>query len=90
MWRKGWTSIAELSGSDRDTQSHVEHLLSTNRIPNAIEGSKSYFVFVPSEMNQSAIKLLHADARCGNYSIRIVRSIDSDEYVQYGVGQNHS
>ena len=86
MWRDGWKTIAELGGADKDAHAHFEELLRANGIPNAIEGSKIYHVFVPDHLAQEAIALLHAGAQGGNYCIRIVRSIDSDTFVHYGPG----
>ena len=83
MWREGWKAVAELSGADKAAHSRVERLLTSRGIANAIEGSKAYYVFVPIRKTVEAIRLLHADAECDTYSIRVVASSDSEDYVAY-------
>ena len=83
MWREGWKAVAELSGADKVAHSRVERLLTSRGIDNAIEGSKAYYVFVPTPKTTEAIRLLHADAECDPYSIRVVASSESDDFVAY-------
>lgn len=84
MWRAGWKAIAELGGLDKNAHIYFEGLLRNHDIQCAIEGSKVYHVFVPSEAAESAIRLLHSDAKWCNHSIKIISSIDNDDYVEYG------
>ncbi len=83
MWREGWKSVAELSGSDKATQFRIALLLDAEMIRHAIEGSKAYHVFVPIDQAEKAIEILHSDARSGHYAIQVLSSIDSDNTIEY-------
>ncbi len=84
LWREGWAAVAELSGSDTVAHRRANQLLELHGIANAIEGSKVYHVFVPNQRASEAIRLLHSDAGGREYSIKVLSSVASEDYIEYG------
>lgn len=86
-WRKGYVSIGDVSGSDEVAHDAVNRLLQLHKIDNYVEGSKVYYILVPSEKADAAIELLHAHAMSFPFSIRVQIARGSEEVREYPSGK---
>ena len=65
-----YSSFVRIAAIDPARAEHVMKLFDSNGIPNVIEGSVVYGVFVPPKKKDEAIKILKADSQKHKYYVK--------------------
>jgi hypothetical protein len=83
MVRDEWPAVADIGGNDSITQIHVGGLLTRNKIPYRLDGSKIYYLHVPPIDATRAVALIQSDAPAWGYSIGVYDPPGTDNRIDY-------